>query len=285
MTASTTRHEARDGASRADLPARRTVLVTGASAGIGAAFARVFAANEFDLVLTARRRDRLEALAEALREAHGAAVRVLPADLADPDAPRLLHDDLTGAGIVVDALVNNAGYGMSGTFLKSPWPEHQKFLQVMLLSVVELTRLFMPGMVERGYGRILNVSSLAGLLPGTAGHTLYAAVKAFLVKFSQSLAFEGAPHGVHATALCPGFTYSEFHDVNGTRALVSRLPRWMWLDADTVARDGYEAVMNGRVVAITGRINRLLYAASRHAPEVLLLRAMKRQAKRYRITE
>jgi len=261
---------------------RRTVLVTGASAGIGAALARVFAEHDFDLILTARRAARLEALATELRGRERTSVHVFPADLADAGVPRRLHDQIVKSGLRVDALVNNAGYSLGGGFLDAGWPEHARFLQVMLTAVVEMTHLVLPAMFERGYGRILNVSSLAGLLPGTARHTLYAAVKSFLVKFSQSLALEGAGRGVHTTALCPGFTYSEFHDVNGTRDLVSQMPTWMWLDAQTVARQGYEAVMQGKVVAVTGRVNRIIYAASRRLPEGLFFRMMQRQARRYR---
>ncbi len=263
--------------------AHRTALITGASAGIGAAFARVFAEHGFDLILTARRVERLESLAAELRLRHGISVYVFPADLADPDTPANLNERMSAAGLHVDAIVNNAGYGLTGTFLESPWSEHQRFLQVMLTSVVRMTHLVLPGMIERGYGRIINVSSVAGLLPGTAGHTLYAAVKMFLVRFSQSLALEGEPHGIRATALCPGFTLTEFHDVSGTRPLVSRLPRWMWLDADSVARYGYQAVMKGRVVAVHGPLYRLLYAVARHFPDELMLRMTKHQGTRYRL--
>ena len=118
-------------------------------------------------------------------------------------------------------------------------------LNVMVMAVSELTYRLLPGMIERRYGRIVNVASLAGLVPAPAGHTLYAATKAFAIKFSEALAHEGRPHGVHVTAVCPGFTLSEFHDVTGTRAQVSKLPSWMWMDAPTVARQGFDAVMDG----------------------------------------
>jgi short-subunit dehydrogenase len=261
---------------------RRTALVTGASAGIGLAFAHVFARNGFDLVLTARRLERLEALAAEIRTARRVTVRVVPEDLADPAAPRRLHGVLSGAGVTIDALVNNAGYGIAGRYLASPWERHAAFLQVMVTAVAELTHRFVGPMVDRRYGRIINVASLAGLVPATPGHTLYAASKALLIKFSEALALEVGTHGVHVTALCPGFTYSEFHDVLGTRDIVRQLPRWMWMDAETVARHGFEAVMAGRSVCVTGRINRSIAFLTRHLPDGVLQGIAQRQGRKYR---
>ena len=262
---------------------RRTALVTGASAGIGLAFAHVFARNGFDLVLTARRLERLEALAAEIRTARHVTVRVVQEDLADPAAPRRLHDVLSGAGVTIDALVNNAGYGVAGRYLASPWERHAAFLQIMVTAVAELTHRFVGPMVDRRYGRIINVASLAGLVPATAGHTLYAASKALLIKFSQSLALEVGAHGVHVTALCPGFTYTEFHDVLGTRDIVRRqLPRWMWMDAETVAHQGFDAVMTGRSVCVTGRVNRSIAFLTRHLPDGVLQGIAQRQGRKYR---
>ena len=263
---------------------RPTVLITGASAGIGAAFARVFAEHNFDLALTARRMSRLQSIAEEVRGRWDVNVHLVPGDLMDPAMPRHLLDELNAAGVTVDALVNNAGYGLSGKYLDRPWQEHAEFLRVMVTAVAELTHRFLGGMVDRGYGRIINVASLAGLIPVTAGHTLYAASKALLIKFSESLALEVGPHGVHVTALCPGFTYSEFHDVSATRDLVSQLPPWMWLDAETVARQGFDAVMAGRPVCVPGRVNRAIALLVRHIPASLALWAVRRQSARFRRT-
>jgi short-subunit dehydrogenase len=259
-----------------------TVLVTGASAGIGAALARVFAAHGFDLVLTARRLDRLESLGRELSAAHGCTAHVITADLADPAAPARIFDEVARAGLTIDALVNNAGYGLPGSFLASRWEDHQAFIQVMVNAVVELCHLFAPGMVERRRGFIINVGSVAGLVPASAGHTLYGAVKALVIRFSQSLALELLPQGVHVTALCPGFTYSEFHDVNGMRGQVSQLPRWMWMDADTVARQAYDASMRGDMVCINGRVNQAIVTVTRYAPQWLVNRVLKRIAKKFR---
>jgi short-subunit dehydrogenase len=261
---------------------RRTVLVTGASAGIGAALARVFAQEGFDVVLTARRADRLEALASELRAAHGSAVHVVVANLADPDAPRQIFENVTRAGIHVDALVNNAGYGLAGSFAGLPWPAHRDFIQVLITAVVELTYRFLPGMTNRRQGWIINVSSVAGMVPQTAGHTLYGASKALVLKFSEALAAEVARDGINVTALCPGFTYSEFHDVNGMRPSVSRFPRWVWLQADEVARLGYRAVTRGQVVCVTGWVYRALLQAVRFAPQWLFRIVGRRVARSYR---
>jgi short-subunit dehydrogenase len=263
----------------------RTVLVTGASAGIGVAIARVFAEHGFDAVLTARREDRLQVVAKDLETQFGIRTNVVAADLSDPSAPDRLFDELGRRGVAIDALVNNAGYGVPGKFARSQWETHRAFIEVMVTSVIHLTHLFEPGMKERGYGRILNVASLAGLIPPSAGHTLYAAAKSFLVKFSESLALEHGRDGIHVCALCPGFTYSEFHDVLGNRKLVSKLPSVLWMDADEVARDGYSAVMSGRVLCVPGLVNQAIASATRFVPEPLALRVMRSQSRRIRVAD
>lgn len=263
--------------------AGRTVLVTGASAGIGKELSRVFAANGFGVVLTARREDRLQELARELASEFSVSTAVIAADLADPKAPQYLFDETVRRGIVVDALVNNAGYGVPKYFRSNPWETHATFLQVMVTAVVHLTHLFEPGMKDRGYGRIMNVSSLAGLVPGSAGHTLYGASKSFLIKFSESLALEHRGDGVLVSALCPGFTYSEFHDVLGNRALVSKMPSALWMDAPTVAKTGYDALMAGQVVCVPGVVNRAIASATKLIPEPLAMAIMGRQAKKIRV--
>src|SRR6478609_7018146 len=240
------------------MTARRTAVITGASAGIGEAFAEVFSAEGWNVVLIARREDRLRTLADRLHARHGITAHVIVADLAERDAPARIAAELATRGIQVDALVNNAGYGVPGSYLRSPWDRHDAMLQVMVGAVAELTYRLLPPMIERRYGRIIQVASLAALVPAPGGHTLYAATKAFLVKFSESLGHEVRSAGVHVTALCPGFTYSEFHDVLGTREQMKSLPRWMWLDAATVARQGYDAVMAGTPLYVNGRVNRTI---------------------------
>ena len=261
---------------------KRTALITGASSGIGEAFADLFAAEGFDLVLTARRADRLQAIAERLRAQHGCRVEIIVEDLSDQFAPVRICASLEARTVLVDVLVNNAGYGIPGPYMASPWEKHGALLQVMVLALAELTHRLLPGMIARGYGRIINVASLAALVPAPAGHTVYAAAKAFVVKFSESLAGEVARHGIHVTALCPGFTLSEFHDVTGTRHTVKQLPSWMWMDAPAVAREGFQAVMSGTPVHVTGRINRLIAFCGRVLPQPLLVAIGRRTAWRYR---
>lgn len=260
----------------------RTALVTGASSGIGRAFAEDLASRGYALVLTARRLDRLESLADELRARHQVAVRVEAADLADQDAPARLADTLARDGVAVDVLVNNAGYGLAGAFLANSWVDHQRFLQVMLVAVCDLTYRLLPDMVERGWGRVINVSSVAALVPSPAGHTMYGASKAFLVRFSEALGAENRARGVHVTAVCPGFTYTEFHDVLGTRQMMGGIPRLMWLDAADVAREGYDAVMRGDPVVINGRVYRGLVWLSRVAPSPLLRWVTRRFGRSYR---
>jgi short-subunit dehydrogenase len=261
---------------------KRVALVTGGSSGIGEAFADVFAAEGFDLVLTARREDRLRAVQARLQQQHGTRVEVIVADLAQPDAPVRLCTEIAARGLTIDALVNNAGYGVPGSYLASTWDTHAAFIQVMVTTVAELTHRLLPGMVERRYGRIVNVASLAGLVPSPAGHTLYAASKAFLIKFSESLAHEVRRDNVLVTAVCPGFTVSEFHDVTGTRAAVSRLPRFMWMDAATVARQGYAAVMTGNPIVINGRVNSAIATLVRILPQRLVVGVGRRIGRSYR---
>jgi short-subunit dehydrogenase len=264
---------------------RRLALVTGASAGIGAAFAKILASHGYDVALTARRAERLEALAEEIRLRHGGEALTLPADLADPAAPAKLLADLAAQGRTVDALINNAGYGLAGSYATTRWEDQARFIQVMVTAPCELAHRALPGMIERRFGRIVNVASLAGLVPPSAGHTLYGAAKAFLVRFSQSLHLEGGPMGVHVSALCPGFTYSEFHDVTGTRDQISAsTPPWLWLGADEVAAAGYEAVEANRPVCVPGAPNKAIAAVAKLLPDEWGLAVMASQGRRFRKT-
>lgn len=262
---------------------RRLALVTGASAGIGAAFARHLAARGHDLALSARRVERLEALAGELAARHGIEVLVAPADLSQPEGAQQLLDQIAACGRGVDVLINNAGFGLTGTFAQTRWAEQQAFLQLMVVAPCELAHKLLPGMVERRFGRIVNVASVAGLIPGSAGHTLYAGAKSLLIKFSQSLHLEAAPHGVHVSALCPGFTYSEFHDVNETRARISAAtPKWMWLQADKVVETGWRAAEANRAICVPGLVYKLICGAVRLVPDPLAMAVMRAEGPRFR---
>jgi len=260
----------------------RWALVTGASAGIGEAFAVELARRGYAVVLTARRADRLEALAATLRAKYGVESRAIACDLADPAAPERLFRETESAGIAIDFLVNNAGYGVPGSLVSQPWDKHRDFIQVLMTAPVELCYRYLPGMRERRAGHIVNVASLAGHVPGSAGHTLYGASKAFLVRFSQSLALESLGHDVHVTAVCPGFTYSEFHDVVGSRGIVSKMPKFMWMSAEEVARQGLDASLRGDIVYVNGRVNRFIKSFMKVLPDPLALAVMKRQSRRFR---
>lgn len=262
---------------------RRLCLVTGASAGIGAAFARIYASHGYDVALTARREDRLKALAEDLELRHGVETLVIPADLADPAAPAAILKAVEDNGRVVEALVNNAGYGRMGDFTSGGWPEQAAQLQVMVTAPCELVHRTLPGMVERKFGRIVNVASLAGLISGAARAASYGAIKSFLIKFSQGIHLENLETGVHVSALCPGFTWSEFHDVNHTRKRMNQVvPSWMWLGADEVAAAGYEAAEANRAVCVPGAPNKAIAAFAKLVPDEWALALMAHEGSRLR---
>jgi len=259
-----------------------TCLITGASAGIGAAIAREYAARGWNLALVARREAPMVELAKELKAAHGTTSHIFTADLFDIDATKDLMARLHKKNIQIDGLVNNAGYGHPGPYLNSPWEDHSKFIQLMLTAPCELARAVLPDMKTRGFGRIINVASLAGHLPGSNGHTLYAAVKSFLIKFSESLSMEMEDTGVNVSALCPGFTYSEFHDVNGTRAGVSKLPDWMWMEAEECAELAVEACERGRAVFIPGGANKSIAALAKVLPSPIAQNLMAKNSNKIR---
>lgn len=260
----------------------RWALVTGASAGIGAAFVRALASRGAHVALVARRADRLETLAAEIQAAQGVRTLTIAADLSREDAPDAIFAALSRAGIEPDILVNNAGYGLPGVFLANPWSAHRDFIAVMTTSGAHLTHLALPAMRRRRWGRIIQVASVAGLVPGGAGHTLYGASKAFLVSFAQSLAAECAGSGVQVSALCPGFTYSEFHDVNGTRALVSRLPRFAFMAAEPVVDGAIAAVERGHVAYVPGAFNKFVVGLSKALPRPWAAALVTRQSAQFR---
>ena len=268
-----------------ETPARHRALVTGASAGIGAEFARQLAARGCDLVLTARRTERLQALADELHAAHGSDAQIIVDDLADPAAPARIVAAATAGDRAIDILINNAGYGVPGRYDKVDWPTHARFMQVLALAPLELCHRLIPAMRQRGYGRIVNVASLAGLVPATPGNTLYGPTKAFLVRVSQALALENRALGIHVCALCPGFTHSEFHDVSHARGLVDKLPPWMWSNADDVVRQGLDAVEHGRVICVPGRVNRAIKVLMDLLPDRVALGMVVRRAKQFRVRD
>lgn len=248
----------------------RTALVTGSSAGIGEALANVWARHGFNLVLTARREDRLIKVAEDIKARHGVQVSVIAEDLADPVAPQRLADRLAAENLTIDVLINNAGYGVGGKFHTVPWDDHAKFFQVLMVAPCALTHLLLPGMLQRRYGRVVNIASVAGLLPGSPGFTLYGGSKSHIIRFSQALNAECRGTGVHVTAINPGLTRSEFHEAAGVRSSVDAMPGWMWQTAEEVALEAYAASRRNKPVHTTGRVNRAMGWLARHLPQGLV---------------
>ncbi|MEO8001187.1 MAG: SDR family oxidoreductase [Arenimonas sp.] len=262
------------------MDSKKYALITGASSGIGEAIAREYSRRGKPLILTARRTERLEALAKEFSA--NAPCVVIAADLSDRNAPNDLFQQTQARGLTVDTLVNNAGYGVAGRYLSSSWKTHSDFLQVMIHAVGELTHLYLPAMEQAKHGRILNIASLAGLVPASAGHTMYGATKAWLIRFSECLALETAAKGVNVTALCPGFTYSEFHDVNGMRSSISKLPKFIWLSSEQVAKIGVDAVESGKTRVITGRTNKLIALLCKYLPDWLSRALVASKSKEFR---
>ncbi|MBT5217638.1 MAG: SDR family oxidoreductase [Gammaproteobacteria bacterium] len=245
---------------------RKTVLITGASSGIGEAFAQVFLEAGFNLVITARRMNRLEDLKVKLLKNSDARIDLISMDLSKLEAPKYIHQYCVDNEIHIDALVNNAGYGNTGKFEEMEWERHQNFLQVMVNTIVELTYLFLPSMVNNGYGRIINVASLAPFIPSPDMAGLYSPVKIFQIKFSESIHLQYLDKGIHCSAVCPGLTRTEFHIAAGMDE-VAKAPKWLWMDSKTVARQGLDAVMNGKMILINGRLNKFFAILAKIIPQ------------------
>ncbi len=247
---------------------RGWAVVTGASSGIGLEFARVMAAERWNLVVTARNVTRLQELKAELEEAHGISVEIIPADLADREGPGRLVSEVEARGVDVDVLVNNAGLGSYGPLLTSDMANELSSIDVNVRALTELAKRFLPGMVERRRGRILNVASTAAFQPGP-GMAVYFAAKAYVLHFSEALAHELRGTGVTVTALCPGVTASGFqeraHMENVNMVKGRKLP-----SSAEVARYGYRAMMRGKAVAIHGFTNRLLASSVRLTPRPLV---------------
>lgn len=245
---------------------RPTALVTGPTAGIGQAFTHELAARGYDLVLVARTRERLEELAERLRSRYAVAVEVLPADLADRDALATVEARVGDRDRPIDLLVNNAGYGHRRPFVENSVEDEQAMLDVLVTAVMRLSHAAVVPMLERGAGAIVNVASVAAFLPrGT-----YSAAKAYVVSFSRWLDLTYRARGIRAMALCPGFVRTEFHGRMGVRR--TSAPRWMWLEAERVAREALDDFDHGRRVSVPSRRYKALAAVARVVPDTVLAR-------------
>lgn len=244
-----------------------TVLITGASSGIGYELAKLFARDHNNLILIARSADKLAQIATEL-QAHGVTVKTIALDLAQPPAPKFLFDQLQREGIPVDILVNNAGFGVYGEFVHMPEAEILGQVDLNITALTELTRLFLPAMVQRRSGRIMNVASTAGFQPGPL-MAVYYATKAYVISFSEAIANELRHSGVTVTCFCPGATHTGFAQRAGTEK--SRLFKQLGaMSAEKVALDGYRAVMEGRTLAISGAHNWLVAESTRFAPRKMV---------------
>lgn len=245
-----------------------TALITGASGGIGEHLARVLGANKHDLVLVARSADRLDALSTELARAFGIQTRVLTADLTDPAAPTRIFQTLRDQGVTIDVLVNNAGFGARGAFAEIDYAIEARMLQVNVAALMQLTRLFLPGMLERRGGKVLNVASTAAFLPGPLMAVYYAS-KAFVLSFTEALAEETQGTGVVVTALCPGPTQTNFAATAGNEdSVLFRSTKPM--SPYAVARVGYDGMMAGKRVVIPGWTNQTSVFSTRLAPRKML---------------
>jgi short-subunit dehydrogenase len=255
---------------------QETVLVTGASSGIGLELAKCFASDRSNLILVARSTEALEALAVELRRDHGIDVSVITADLVRPDSPQRIFDNLQGRGVTVDVLVNNAGFGLHGSFAELPLARQLEIIQVNVSALAALTGLFLPGMVQRRRGGILNVGSVAGFIPGPYMAVYYAS-KAFVQSFSEALVAELRGTGVSVTNLCPGPTESKFSQT--ARRYQKRELQATKMSAREVAVAGHRAFRKHRAIEVPGFKNRLLLQLANYMPRALVRNGVARYNK------
>lgn len=251
-------------------------LVTGASSGIGYELAKLFAKDGKNIIVIARSQDKLEALKTEIENKYGTSVRVLVKDLSDPTSPQEIFSELEKENINVDVLVNNAGFALFGKFYETDWQTEAEMIQVNITSLTHLTKLFLKKMIENRSGKIMNVSSGAGFVPGPLV-SVYAATKSYVLHFSEALANEVQGTGVNVTCLCPDATRSNFWErANGED---SRAGRSRMMDAATCAKVGYAALEKGKVFALAGK-SRVAPWVVRIAPRGLLTKMARRQFER-----
>jgi short-subunit dehydrogenase len=239
---------------------RKTALVTGASTGIGEAYCHALAQAGYDVVLVSRNETRLQAVATAIKAAHGVEAYVFPQDLSIQEAAKRIFTYTQTQQLTIDFLVNNAGFGDVGKFIDHPLSEHNAMLQAMLGAVVELSHYYLPGMIERREGAIINVASVVGLmgrsLRSKVMRALYRPIKCFVIAFTEQLQVAYQDTGVYFQCLCPGLTISHFHERVGQADLYKTTPAWLWLSSEAVAMRSLQAATRGRpLVLVTGWIN------------------------------
>jgi len=252
---------------KAGMYSGRLALVTGASAGLGRRFAEHYAQGGADIVILARRRERLEEIAGELRAAHQIKAHIVAQDLSVPDAHELVMAEVGKIGRPVDILVNNAGFSIPQKFSETGWARQQAFIGTLVQSVASLTHAALPPMLDRRWGRVINVSSMLAYAPGGVGHTLYPAAKAFVLRFSQSLHHELRGTGVHCTATCPGSTATEFKQASGIGGGGEVKPSLFVQSADKVVRDALRANEKNKAVHVSGFHNKIAVSAMQLLPD------------------
>ena len=246
----------------------RTALVTGASSGIGREIAELFASKGCNLVITARREELLQRLKNNLEERYSINVDMITEDLSDINSAERIYNYCISNDLSVDILVNNAGYGLLNTFDKISLKEHVDFVNVLSTSVVTLTHSFLSGMLDREFGRIINISSISGLTsPANASGGMYSGVKSMIIKFSEGIHKEYSHKNVFCCAVCPGFTHTEFHE--NMKEFKNSIPSFMWMTSKEVAKETYEASMQGKELYVNGFFNRFLLFVMRILPKWL----------------
>lgn len=260
---------------------KKLVLVTGASSGIGAAFARLAASKGFDVALVARREDRLAALATELAAKHDVSVRFRSTDLCDPEAPNSVCNWIKADGRAVDVLINNAGYSIPQSFAATTLEQQLKYIELSVTGPVALARHVLPGMIRRRWGRIINISSITAFSSGGKGHTLYPASKSFIVKFSQSLNAEVAGKGVFVTAVCPGFVDTEFQLANDMADKMASTPKFLKQTPEEVAAESWARNDRGVEVVVPGLLPKIAAATMKLVPEQIVTPLTRSAAEKY----
>ena len=245
-------------------------LITGASSGIGLEIAACMADKGHNLILTARRENILMEASNDISEKYKVKVDYIAADLSDIDAPERMFNYCEENDYEVDVLVNNAGYGIPTSFHETSMEEEEKFIRVLGISVIAMTKIFLSGMIERGYGRIMIVSSVAAFSPPSSIQPLYGPIKTFMNRFSDGINLNYNHKGITSTAVCPGFTVTGFHSASGVQDEMDRVPNFMKLSAARVASEGVEATLSGKPLCIPSKTYKTLVFILKYLPESIM---------------
>jgi len=245
-------------------------LITGASSGIGLEIANYLAGKGYNLILTARREDILDEASKNISEKHKVKVDFIASDLGNADAPNKIFNYCEDNNYEVDILVNNAGYGIPTSFHETSMEEEEKFIRVLGISVIAMTKIFLSGMIKRGQGRIMVVSSVAAFSPPSSIQPLYGPIKTFMNRFSDSINSNYNHKGITSTAVCPGFTVTGFHTASGVQDEMDRVPSFMKLSAKRVASEGVEATLSGKPLCIPSKTYRTLVFILKYIPASVL---------------